>query len=67
MDIECIPIDELINDRFSSLADIELCKLALLYGVDEYSGGKVQDRIDNNLKIISVIDLELERRKIRLN
>lgn len=62
MNIEEIPITELLEDKAASISDIELCKFALLHGIGEYSGGSVIERLEKNQEIIKVIDKELERR-----
>lgn len=63
MDITTIPTDELINDRGSSISDIKTCELALLHGIEQYSGGSVKDRLETNKRIVMVIDKELQRRE----
>jgi hypothetical protein len=64
LDIEQIPIQELIDDRAASLADIEVCKLAILHGIQNYSGGSTQKRLDINQGIVDMIDKELVRREV---
>jgi len=62
--IEDFPIEELETDRRASLADITLCDLALIAGTETYFGGKssTQYRLEQNKRIVRVIDAELERR-----
>ncbi|MBU3956448.1 OmpA family protein [bacterium] len=62
IDIEKIPIEELLKDKEESLLDIENCKMALKVGIVKYSGGSVQERLEINQKIVEKIDKELERR-----
>ena len=62
MNIEKIPKQELLKDREESLADIEVCKKALLIGVTNYSGGSTQERLDINKQILEKIDVEILRR-----
>ncbi len=57
-----IPQQQLLDDKKYSLADIEICKLALLHDIKEYNGGLVMDRLVDNQMIILMIDGELERR-----
>lgn len=62
-DISQIPLQELLDDKAASLVDIEVCKLALLHNVKEYSNGySVQSRLDDNQNIVNVIDKELVER-----
>lgn len=63
-DILQIPLQELLDDRAASLADIKVCELAFLHGVKEYGNGySIQNRLDANQNIVNVIDKELARRK----
>jgi len=62
MDITTIPTQELLDDKAESLADIEVCELALLHNIVSYSRGSVQYRLDTNRDIVAVIDAELARR-----
>lgn len=62
LDIADIPTQELLDDKAASLADIEVCELAILHDVAHYSGGTTQNRLDTSKKIVAVIDAELSRR-----
>lgn len=62
MDIKTISLHELVQDKQESLADIEICKQALAIGIHEYTRGRVQDRLETNIKIVEKIDEELKRR-----
>jgi hypothetical protein len=66
MKIQEIPIEELLKDRKESEEDIIICEraLSLIPPIENYSGGKVQDRLDTNKRIVSMINEELERRKL---
>ena len=57
-----IPTAELRNDLAEAQGDVKLCELALLNGIDTYSGGSVQARLDGNRRVIAVITAELQRR-----
>ena len=65
MDIEKIPTEELRKDKDESLADIKVCETAIRIGVTAYSGGKVENRLDTNKKIVEKIDEELKRRQLK--
>lgn len=67
MKIELIPMEELTKDRQESVDDIDICKVALAFGIIEYSGGSVQKRLDVNEQIIKKIDKEIKRRKVEVN
>lgn len=62
MNITKVPQQKLFDDKTASLADIKVCKLALLHGIKEYSGGLVMDRLVDNQMIILMIDSELKKR-----
>lgn len=63
MDITQIPDDELKHDRAESVLDAKVCEIALIQGIETYSGGEsVQHRLDVNRAIIKKIDAELARR-----
>lgn len=61
-DVISINESELLHDLDESIEDIELCKRALSIGLTEYSGGKVEDRLKVNQKIVEKIKAELMRR-----
>ncbi len=63
MDIKLIPLEELLEDKAASEADIKICEWALLLDVTEYSGGSVQGRINGNQIFIDKIKAELGRRQ----
>ena len=64
MDIATIPDEELIEDRNASLADIEICRRALLSGVPTYGNGQsTQRRLDVNAVIVARLDAEMQRRE----
>ena len=63
MDIKKIPTEELRKDKQESLADIKVCEMAMRIGVTTYNGGKVEDRLDVNKKIVEKINEELKRRQ----
>lgn len=62
MDITLIEESTLLIDLAESIKDIEVCQRALNLGLTEYSGGKVEDRLAGNQKIIQKIKTELARR-----
>ncbi len=62
MNINEIPTSELEKDLSESIKDIEDCKMALGFGVNQYSGGSVIDRLETNKKIVKIINAELEKR-----
>lgn len=62
IDITKIPESELQADWQESQNDIGVCEAALKLGIEIYSGGKVQDRLDGNRKIMARIEAELARR-----
>ena len=62
MKIEMIPTEELLKDKKESLADIEICKEALMLNITTYSRGSVQERLEVNQKIVKQINEELGRR-----
>lgn len=66
-DIKTIPIDELIKDRVESIADSEICRIAIRQGILNYSGGSVQDRLEVNEMIVIKINSELKRRATNAN
>ena len=63
MDITKISIDALKKDKEASLQDIITCETALGFGVCQYSGGSVRERLNVNKEIVEKIDKELLRRK----
>lgn len=63
MDITTIPTQELAMDLLESEKDISICRLALSLGITSYSGGKVEERLDSNKRIVEVIRQELKRRR----
>jgi hypothetical protein len=63
MDIKLIPDDELIADRQASLEDIVACEAALKIGYMQHrDGSSVQDRLESNRRIVTMIDAEIQRR-----
>ena len=62
MDTDKIPIEDLLQDRTTSLNDIQVCATALLLGIKKYSGSTCMDRLEINLRIVKVIDSELKKR-----
>lgn len=62
-DITTIPIETLDRDLQESKNDISICEVALLHGITSYSGGSVQERLDDNKRFVKVISEELERRR----
>lgn len=63
-DITKIPHTELMEDKHTSLADIDVCRAALGMGVTTYGNGKnTQRRLEVNQDIVKKIDAELARRK----
>ena len=63
VDITTIPQEELEKDLRDSLNDIEACEFVLLLGIETYSQGIVQRRLEANQYFVKVITAELERRK----
>jgi hypothetical protein len=61
-DISNIPEEELRKDLQDSYADIIACEAAMRIGVETYSGGSVQKRLNANRGFIKVIEAELARR-----
>ncbi len=61
--IQTIPIEELRKDLKESLSDIDICTKAKEQGINQYSGGSVQRRLDGNKHFVKVITAEIERRK----
>lgn len=61
-DVTKIPLEQLLSDAEESLLDIDLCKLELVIGVTDYSGGPVADRLAGNVGIVQTIVKELGRR-----
>ena len=61
-DITTIPLAELKNDLVETIIDIAVCRHALGVGVESYSGGSVQDRLEGNMRIRDKIERELLRR-----
>ncbi len=64
VNIEKISDCKLRLDLADSYKDVADCMAALEVGVTQYSGGAVQERIDQNKHFIKVITAELERRKV---
>ena len=63
MDITAIPTNELRQDLQDSLNDIKICQLAINHGIEAYSGGSVQHRLNENRRFVKVITAELARRE----
>lgn len=57
-----IPQDELLKDLEETISDISTCEIALSLGVESYSGGKVQERLEVNKRIKEKIEAEIKRR-----
>ena len=67
VDITKLPLQELLNDREASLADIQICERALALGIEAYGTGKsTEDRLIVNQGIVATIDAELQRRGIAI-
>ena len=65
VDITRLPLEELLDDKQASLADIKLCEDALKIGADTYGFGQsVKKRLKVNQLIVAKIDAELKRRGI---
>jgi hypothetical protein len=62
MDITTISTSTLETDLQESKDDISTCEFALSFGVTTYSGGLVQERLDDNRHFVKVISEELDRR-----
>lgn len=62
IDITKIPEEELRKDLEDSYADILACEAALRLGLESYSGGKVEHRLNSNKYFVEVITAELQRR-----
>lgn len=62
VDISTIPTTELESDLQDSRNDISTCEVALKFGVTNYSGGSVEERLKANKHFVEVITKELERR-----
>lgn len=63
IDISKIPDDELERDRLESIADAAVCRLALLHGIQSYSGGaSTAERLRINEAIVAKIEAEQARR-----
>jgi len=66
MDITEFPTDMLLQDKNTSVFDIELCEMALANNITEYGASEqVAWHLRNNRKIVGVIDAELKRRGIQ--
>ena len=65
VDITTIPTDTLEKDLRESENDISICQLALDNGINNYSGGLVEERLKSNRHFVDVITKELGRRKER--
>jgi len=66
MDITEFPTDMLLQDKNTSVFDIELCEMALANNITEYGNAEqVAWRLSSNRKIVGVIDAELKRRGIQ--
>jgi hypothetical protein len=62
VDITTIPTDTLEKDLRESENDISICQLALDNGINNYSGGLVEERLKSNRHFVEVIMKELGRR-----
>ena len=62
-DILSIPTDELIQDLKAIKNDLIDCEVALDFGVTEYNGKSVQQRLDTNMQVKQFIEAELQRRQ----
>ena len=63
VDITTIPTTELEKDLHESKIDVDVCQKALDAGILNYSGGSVQERLQDNQKFIITITKELNRRQ----
>lgn len=65
MDVNEIPLGELLSDRAASALDADLCRRAIAGGLEVgYGGKKLSDRLESNERIIVKIDVELKRRNV---
>lgn len=62
MDITTIPTEQLQKDLAESREDITVCSTALGVGVENYSGGSVAERLEDNKRFVQMITAELNRR-----
>lgn len=62
VDITTIPIEELEKDLQDSRNDISVCEVALAQGIENYSGGSVTSRLNDNKRFVEIITTELNRR-----
>ena len=62
IDIKTISDETLKKDLDDSYKDIVDCTNALNVGVTNYSGGSVQERLDDNKQFVIVIEAEIKRR-----
>ncbi|HPB63525.1 MAG TPA: hypothetical protein PLD15_06170 [Mesotoga sp.] len=64
MSVAEIPLEELYTDRLESLADIGRLQVALGMGLQvDQQGNPYQTRLDTNVRIVRMIELELVRRQ----
>ncbi len=64
-DIMKVPDNELIEDRFQSLCDMEVCREGLRLGIHYYSDGQsTTKRLHTDKRIVKAIEKELTRRGI---
>jgi len=60
-DITKLSPEEMINDYYTSLMDARTCESLLIFGENE----TLRNRLDGNYRIMAIIDLELDRRKVK--
>lgn len=63
-DLSGISNETLFFDRQEMHNDLAVLAIAKLQGVDHYTSGSVDDRIDGNLRMIETIRKEFKRRGI---
>jgi hypothetical protein len=69
VDVTQLPAEELYQDYWDSLADVQLCKTALAQGTTHYGEGQdsVAQRLADNQAIMAIILAELKRRNLPLD
>lgn len=69
VDITQLPDEELYQDLWDSLADVQMCKIALAQGITHYGEDQdsVAQRLVDNKAIIAIILVELKRRNLPLD